>query len=173
MTRFNSIQCAARLLVFLCLMSGLKAQDVASSANTNNVYPIDLPTVLRLANAQNLDIQIAREKLKEATANHDSAVEQFFPWISPGVAYRRHEGEIQAVDGTLMDVNKQSYTAGGTLTAQVDFGDAIYNSLAAKQLVKAAAMLWNPSNKIPRSPPRRVIMTSPKPKPLLMFSKKR
>jgi outer membrane protein TolC len=134
MTRFFIIT------TVMCLASSLKAQDAASSAsiNTNKVYPIDLPTVLRLANAQNLDVKIARERLTEAKANHDSAVEQFFPWISPGAAYRRHEGEIQAVDGTMSDVSKQSYTAGGTLTAQMDLGDAIYKSLAAKQLVKAA-----------------------------------
>ena len=143
MTCFDSIQRSTRLLLFTafaCLASSSKAQDLDSSAsaNANNVYPIDLPTVLRLANAQNLDVQIARERLAEAKANHDSAVEQFFPWISPGVAYRRHEGGIQAVDGTMLDANKQSYTAGGTLTAQMDLGDAIYKSLAAKQLVKAA-----------------------------------
>jgi len=116
------------------------AQDSATSAvvSTNSVYPIDLPTVLRLANAQNLDVKIARERLTEAKANHDSAVEQFFPWISPGAAYRRHDGEIQAVDGSMFGASKQSYTAGGTLTAQMDLGDAIYKSLAAKQLVKAA-----------------------------------
>src|SRR5438445_2512699 len=38
----------------------------------------------------------------------------------------------------MLDVNKQSYTVGGTLTAQIEIGDAIYKSLAAKQLVKAA-----------------------------------
>src|SRR2546430_6659466 len=32
----------------------------------------------------------------------------------------------------------RSYSAGGAVTAQMDLGDAIYKSLAAKQLVKAA-----------------------------------
>jgi outer membrane protein TolC len=123
--------CAA----WLCVTPVVFAQAAVVSTN---VYPIDLPTVLRLANAQNLDVKIARERLNEAKANHDSAVEQFFPWIAPGAAYRRHEGEIQAVDGTMLDASKQSYSAGGTLTAQMDLGDAIYKSLAAKQLVKAA-----------------------------------
>src|SRR5262249_16892435 len=90
------------------------------------------------AGAQNLDIQIARERLKEARANHDSAVEQFLPWISPAAAYRKHEGRTQAVDGTIIDADKQSYVVGGALTAQLELGDAIYKSLAAKQLVHAA-----------------------------------
>src|SRR6059036_476764 len=109
-----------------------------SRATTNNVHPVDLPTVLRLANAQNLDIQIARERLKEAKANHESAVELFFPWISPGAAYRRHENRTQDVVGNIIDADKQSYSVGGALTAQMELGDAVYKSLAAKQLVNAA-----------------------------------
>jgi outer membrane protein TolC len=67
-----------------------------------------------------------------------SALEQFFPWLSPCAAFRRHEGRIQAVDGTMLDADKQSYTVGGALTAQMDLGDAIYKTLAAKQLIKAS-----------------------------------
>src|SRR4029077_4815354 len=84
------------------------------------------------------DVQIARQRLDEARANRASALEQFFPWLSPGAAFRRHEGRIQAVDGTILDVDKQSYTVGGAVTAQMDLGDAIYKTLSAKQLVKAS-----------------------------------
>jgi len=130
--------CAFAVLIQIVPTSRAQVPASPSVATTNNVYPIDLPTALRLANAQNLDIQIARERLKEAKANHESAAEQFFPWISPGAAYRRHEGRIQAVDGTVFDADKQAYTVGGALTAQLELGDAIYKSLTAKQLVNAA-----------------------------------
>ncbi len=76
--------CAFAVLIQMVPTSPAQVPASPSRATTNNVYPIDLPTALRLANAQNLDIQIARERLKEAKANHESAVEQFFPWISPG-----------------------------------------------------------------------------------------
>ncbi|MEO5802291.1 MAG: TolC family protein, partial [Verrucomicrobiota bacterium] len=105
---------------------------------SGEIHVVDLPTVLRLANAQNLDIQIAREKLNEAKANHTSAVSQFFPWIAPGISYRRHDNLIQAVDGELINVHKQSYAPGVTLAAQVDIGEAIYKNLAAKQQVNFA-----------------------------------
>ncbi len=130
--------CALALLIHLPATSRAQVSVSSSSVATNNVYPIDLPTVLRLANAQNLDIQMARERLNEAKANHESAVELFLPWISPGAAYRRHVGRIQAVDGSVFDADKQAYAVGGTLTAQLELGDAIYKSLAAKQLVNAA-----------------------------------
>ena len=130
--------CAFVLQIQLPATSQAQVSVSPTSITTNNVNPIDLPTALRLANAQNLDLQIARERLKEAKANHESAVELFFPWISPGTIYRRHENRIQDVVGNIIDADKQSYAVGGAITAQMDLGDAVYKSLAAKQLVNAA-----------------------------------
>src|SRR6266571_903034 len=130
--------CAFTLLIQLSATSRAQVSVPSGSVATNNVYPIDLPTALRLVNTQNLDVQLARERLKEAKANHESAVELFFPWISPGAVYRRHENQIQDVVGNIIDADKQAYTVGGAITAQMDLGDAVYKSLAAKQLVNAA-----------------------------------
>jgi outer membrane protein TolC len=105
----------------------------------NGTYPIDLPAALRLAGARNLDIQIAREQLRKAQAQRQSAVEQFFPWIAPGIVYHRRDGVAQSVpQGVISDAHFQSYSPGAALVAQVNLGDAIYQSLAAKQLVKAS-----------------------------------
>ncbi|HWV98837.1 MAG TPA: TolC family protein [Candidatus Acidoferrum sp.] len=109
-----------------------------TSGQTTN-YPIDLPTTLRLAGARNLDIQIAREHLTEAQANRQIVLEEFFPWVSAGVGYHRRDGVAQAVPpGTISDAHFQSYYPGATLSAQVTLGDALYKSLAAKQLVRAS-----------------------------------
>ncbi len=113
------------------------SSQASSSESTN--YPIDLPTALQLAGARNLDIQIARTRLSEAEANRQSAVEQFFPWINAGVGYHRRDGVAQAVPaGTISDAHFQSYSPGAALSAQVALGDALYKSLAAKQLVRAS-----------------------------------
>ena len=133
-SRFHISRSTFRGLILLILWTIVAAR----AQETNRTFPIDLPMALRLANARNLDIQIARSRLAEARANRDSAVEKFFPWLSPGAAYRRHEGRIQDVSGTIFDTDKQSYTLGGTLTAQLDLGDAIYQSLAARQQLHAA-----------------------------------
>jgi outer membrane protein TolC len=110
-----------------------------SETGTNMVYPIDLPTTLRLAGAQNLDIQIAREHLSEAQANRQSALEQFLPWLAPGVTYHRRDGVAQSVpSGVISDAHFQSYYPGVSLSSQMALGDALYNSLAAKQLVRAS-----------------------------------
>ena len=114
------------------------AVSLSSAQPTNAPQPIDLPTALRLAGAQNLDVQIASEKLREAQAIHQSALAQFFPWIAPGITYRQHDDKIQDVSGNLIDVHKYSYAPGVALAAQVELGDAIYQSLASKQLAHAA-----------------------------------
>ncbi|MGZ5529285.1 MAG: TolC family protein, partial [Limisphaerales bacterium] len=109
---------------------------LTSYAQTN---AINLETVLRLAKAQNLDVQIARARLAEAKAIHESARAQFFPWLSPGISYRRHDNLIQDVSGNIIEVHKQSYSPGATLGAQLDIGDALFKSLATKQQAEAAA----------------------------------
>lgn len=123
--------------VVALLAVGSQAQEVPSQT-PNGAYEIDLATVLRLARADNLDVQIARERLNEARANYGQAISKFLPWMSVGVGFRRHEGRTQAVDGVLLDADKQSITAGPTITAQLDLGDAIFVSLAAKQIVRAS-----------------------------------
>ena len=107
--------------------------------DASDAYIIDLPTTLRLAGARNIDIQLAREKLAEARATQESAIEKFFPSAAPGITYRRHDNLIQNTEGVIEDVHKQSYAPGGTIIAQTDLGDAIFKSLAAHQLVKAAS----------------------------------
>jgi outer membrane protein TolC len=111
---------------------GVRAQP------TNAPYRIDLPTALKLAGGRNLDIKIAREQLAETKARYSGAISRFFPWISPGIVYRQHDDKLQDVAGNIIDVNKYSYAPGVSLAAEIDLGGALYTSLAAKQLVKAA-----------------------------------
>ncbi len=137
--RYSRLQTRATCLLAaasFCLAPALRAQP--ADAGTN-VYLIDLPTVLRLAGAQNLDIKLAREKLAEAQADNESALFRFFPWLAPGVNYHRRDGQTQSVpSGIISDAEFQSYAPGGALVSQLDLGDAIYQKLAAKQLENAA-----------------------------------
>jgi outer membrane protein TolC len=130
------------LLAAVAVLVSVQRTSAQSSTNllatTNNTAVVDLPTVLKLAGGRALDIQIAREKLAEAKANHESSLWQFFPTISPGFGYRRHDNLIQNVEGAFLDVHKDSYTIGPVIAAQIDLGDAIYKRLAARQLMKAA-----------------------------------
>src|SRR5438128_5818422 len=129
---------SAIALAFIVMASLQVGPVVAESSRSPKVLTINLPTALRLAGARNIDIQLAREKLAEAYAAEESAMERFFPWLAPGVTYRRHDNLIQKTEGLIEDVHKQSYAPGGTFAAQTDIGDAICKSLEAHQLGKAA-----------------------------------
>ena len=132
MRRGAALHGASTLFVLaLALSAPARADDAAT--------PIDLPTVLRLAGAQNLDVQIARQALEKAQANRTIALEKFFPWLAIGATYHRRDGFAQAVPaGTISSTHFDSYAPGGTLNAQVAVGDAIYETLAARQLVRAS-----------------------------------
>ena len=127
---------ALKCVVLAFLTAAVLSRAAATSTNHNSL--IDLPTALRLAGAQNLDLQIARQRLNEAKANQANTVWQFFPAITVGVGYRRHDELIQNVEGRILDVSKESYTVGPSLSGQLDLGDAIYRNLAARQLVRAS-----------------------------------
>src|SRR5713101_410881 len=134
----RSFLCSAIALSRIA-MALLGVVSVVAEINRSlHVLTIDLPSALRLAGARNLDVQLAREKVADAYAAEESAIERFFPWLAPGVAYRRHDNLIQNTEGLIEEVHKQSYVPGGTVAAQTDIGDAIFKSLEARQLAKAA-----------------------------------
>src|SRR5215813_8745195 len=110
---------AISLLILKVAIAGEGKPIVSDGGN----YRIDLPTVLRLAHARNLDIQIAQERLAEAQANQEEAIWQALPWVSPGINYRNHQNLIQEVVGNIIEVHKQSYALGPTSNLQLDIGD--------------------------------------------------
>ena len=122
------------ILLALCLNS--------ANAQTQNgmAYPIDIQTTLRLAGAQNLDIRIARSQLQRSRANQLMAWEKFLPWLAPGAVFDRRDGmSISSVNGLIEDGHYLFNLPGYTIQGQVPVGDAIFNALSARQLVRAAA----------------------------------
>lgn len=101
-------------------------------------YPIDLPTVLRLAGTNHLDIALFREKAHEAYANAIVAIEGFIPTLNPGLRFERREGETQKNEGNFIDVDAQQTFIGSNLTLDLELGDAIYSTLAEMQRYQAS-----------------------------------
>jgi outer membrane protein TolC len=130
----------------------------ASQATEHSVvqqhHPIDLPTVLRLAGANNWSIQLAMERVTAAQAQLDAAEALWLPTLNAGLGYTKHEGMIQATDGTVLDVSRNALFvgggaklanaplaagAGGPARMQVDLSvaDAIFKPLAARRVLSA------------------------------------
>ncbi len=99
---------------------------------------LDLATALRLGGANSLDVELARNVVRQAEARHAETRNKFFPWFTAGTTYRRLDGNTQNVEGEILDVSKQSYQAGAGVAAELRVGEAIYQSLAARQRASAA-----------------------------------
>lgn len=116
--------------------------------------PIDLPTALRLAGANNLQIALANERLRQAEARLDGANALWFPSVNVGAGYSTHTGRIQDTTGQIIDVDRGSLFVGGgplygnfplpggaspppRLFLGLPLADAVFTRLAERQQVVA------------------------------------
>ena len=115
-----------------------------------NSMLIDLPTALRLADANNLLVAAARMRVSVATARAEAANALWLPSIRGGTNYNRHEGAIQDVRGLQFNTSRGAFYAGagagiygaGTplvpgLYANFHLTDALFQPLAARQLASS------------------------------------
>lgn len=102
---------------------------------------VDLRTVMKLAGANNDEIQLARAKHDEAVAESKQAWQRFWPALSLGAGYRGHDGRLQDIGGNVFNANKQQYNVGTGVMIDWSPGDIYYAALAAKQKALAAEHL--------------------------------
>lgn len=100
-------------------------------------YPIDLPTALRLGNAGNLQIALARERIVAGQAVLEGADALWLPNLSAGTTYLMHTGQIQRALGEVFDRQRNSLWVGAGPTLSVDIADALYEPLIARRAVQA------------------------------------
>ena len=111
-----------------------------------NVFPIDLPTALQLADAENLQVALAREQIRQAFAAQEQAQVLWLPSLRAGVHWNKHDGPLQESNGNIRDVSRTSLYSGfggqavgaGSpmipgLWANFHLADAIFQPLAARQ----------------------------------------
>jgi outer membrane protein TolC len=107
----------------------------ASPAEASKALPISLDTVLRLAQEQNTQVALAREKVREAYAEKDVAGTRWLPDWYVGTAYYRHEGGIQNEDGTLLHSSFGALFPGMEIDGQLDLKEFAYQQVNAKRKV--------------------------------------
>ena len=100
--------------------------------------PITLETVLKLSGTNNLKIAEINAKYELAKAKQLSSKEWFLPTVSPGLLLMGYGGNAQTIDGTFIDVNKNSFWGGFGVSANWDLGENVYNYLASKQELESA-----------------------------------
>ncbi len=101
---------------------------------------VDLPTVIRVANAQNLDIQQARQQVEASRGRYESNVGAVFPVIAPWVAYTRFQGVAQNANGTLTPrLHYSDLLAGISVKWILNPGAVAYDIVASKRRMEASA----------------------------------
>jgi outer membrane protein TolC len=103
------------------------------------VLPIDLPTALRLVNASNPTIALARARVEEAYARLREAQVMWLPNLEAGPSYLRHDGILQTSRGEVIPVSKWSLFAGGGAALRLETSEALFAPLIARRLVQAQA----------------------------------
>ncbi|MCI0458886.1 MAG: TolC family protein [Gemmataceae bacterium] len=121
-------------------------------------HPIDLPTALRLAGANNLQIALAGERIREAQARLETAKVQWLPSLNAGLGYNHHSGRVQDTRGEVIEASRNALFVGGgpnlgpapltgpagpnpRLFLGLPLADVLFAPLAQRQQVQAARAL--------------------------------
>src|SRR5262249_28108043 len=104
-----------------------------------SVLPIDLPTALRIGDASNPTIGVARQRVEEAYARVRQADLLWLPDLQALASYVLHDGQIQNAAGVVFQTSKSNVSALGGAVLQVNSGDALFGPLIARRLAEAQA----------------------------------
>ena len=132
----------------------LSDAENASSHSMSAVFPIDLSGALRLGGADNLQIELARERVLEAEANLTLARASVLPSLWFGIGFNKHDGRIQETEGSVLEVSRNSMFVGGgagldgvpvaggasgpsSLVLNLSLADAAFDPLVGRQLLDA------------------------------------
>jgi outer membrane protein TolC len=74
--------------------------------------PLNLPSVLAAIDGQHPVVGQAQWSVKAAYAELDRAKALWLPSIQAGFSFHRHDGNYQASDGSIIDVNRNSFQYG-------------------------------------------------------------
>lgn len=122
--------------------------EVKSTAEVGSgAYTLSLGNVLHLADAQNPNVAVARERINEAYARVERADTLWLPSLRAGLNYNHHEGAIQDVAGNVFNTTRSTFGGGlganftgaasptvPGLVAQFHLADAVFQpKIAAHQ----------------------------------------
>ena len=99
--------------------------------------PIDLPTVIRLVDANSPRVGFAQAKVREAQARLALAEVQWLPNLSIGAAYNRFDGQTQNQSGNVFSVSRANLFGSGGPALALDFAEAIYRPLIERRRTSA------------------------------------
>lgn len=113
---------------------------VVPQPTTDDAFPIDLATALRLAGANSLLVGIARERASVAASREEFILSQWFPRAGPQAGFTRIDGLVQGTEGDFVDVGKQNLLLGVGAEWRVNPAATWYAALAARRRTEASTL---------------------------------
>lgn len=122
------------------------------------VQPIDLASMLRMAGGRDLDIATARQRVLQSLADLQEARGLWLPSLFTGPTFYSLNGQVQAINGQIQTVHRDSLSLGTTATLANSFptsppgsgypplnslsgvlrlSDAIYQARSARRVIAA------------------------------------
>ena len=102
------------------------------------ILAVDLPSVVKVAGARNLDIEQAKERVAEARGRYESSVEGLVPSLSPSIGYSQLQGVNQAVTGQLMPADFSTVNPLLLVQFALNPGQVIYDMIAARKRLQGS-----------------------------------
>lgn len=99
---------------------------------------INLAAVVKVAQANNLDIKIARQQVKESHGRLASSVGAAFPVLAPTAIFNYSSGVARSTGGNIVTADFSSLSPAAAIQWVVNPGQVIYNIVAAKKRLNAA-----------------------------------
>ena len=104
---------------------------------TDKPLPINLATALRLSDARPLLIAAAQARVQIAAAQLEKAQVLWLPNINLGIDYLREDGGEIGSTGGIINRGNSTFLAGGSMEVRFATTDAIFEPLAARQVLLA------------------------------------
>jgi len=114
---------------------GLNAADIKPMYT--ELLAIDLPTVVKLAAAQNHDIRQARQAVEIAEGELERTVGAAFPAIVPTALFEHVEGTTRATEGNLVGVGFNTFQPSVAIQWIINPGKVVYDIVAARKRLSA------------------------------------
>jgi len=99
---------------------------------------VDLSSIARLSQADNLDIKNARQLVVASQGRLESTVGAAFPAIVPTAVFEHVEGSVRATEGDLVGVGFNTFQPSIALQWIINPGQVYYDILAAKKRLSAS-----------------------------------
>jgi len=99
---------------------------------------VDLPTVIHVATASNLEIQLAQQNVQVSRGQLESTVGAVFPALVPTALFEHVEGTVRTTEGRLVGAGFNTFQPSLAVQWIINPGRVAYDIVAAKKRLSAS-----------------------------------